>query len=195
MVKLLNESVLILNKHFLGIQVTSVQSAVCALVTGKARVIDQNYTQYNLQRWIDFTIENPHEIGYAGLIRSPSVILYAPQVIIEPTCEFNSPLIKNIRYSRGNILRRDNYTCQYCNKQFAKDALTMDHIIPKSRGGPGSWTNITTACKKCNSKKKDKLLSELGWTLHSTPIKPQWKSHIGAPFNATKRTYWEVFLR
>jgi len=62
--------------------------------------------------------------------------------------------------NRKNVIWRDKNTCQYCAKRFSYNELTMDHIIPKSRGGDKSWTNIVASCRKCNSAKGNKTPQE-----------------------------------
>ena len=80
---------------------------------------------------------------------------------------------KKIVLSRKNILRRDLYKCQYCNK--SETSLTIDHIVPKSKGGDDSWENLITACVSCNNKKGDRTPDEAKMILRKKPIKP---SHI-----------------
>jgi 5-methylcytosine-specific restriction endonuclease McrA len=80
---------------------------------------------------------------------------------------------KKIVLSRKNILRRDMYKCQYCNK--SETSLTIDHIIPKSKGGDDTWENLTTACVSCNNKKGDRTPEDAKMTLKRKPTKP---SHI-----------------
>lgn len=74
---------------------------------------------------------------------------------------------------------RDNYTCQYCGKSVPKSLATVDHILPRSRGGRSSWSNLCTACQKCNNKKGDMTPQEAGMTV---PVIPSWES-----VNRTKR--------
>ncbi len=78
---------------------------------------------------------------------------------------------RRVPLSKKNIFIRDLYTCQYCGKKI-KSSPTIDHIIPKSRGGSFSWTNVVTACVKCNQKKGNKLPSEAGLTLIRKPVMP-----------------------
>lgn len=197
--KLLNESTLILNKYFLAVQVCSARDAITALVSGKAEVVDQEYKRYKLKEWqqeSSFIIgDKLRSILYPGVVHSPSTTLVVPQVIIASDCEYSSPAIKTVRYSRKNVYQRDRYTCQYCGEKMIKSELTLDHITPKSRGGTNSWNNVVASCRKCNSKKKDKLLSELGWELLSEPKQPKWRSHIGSPFSLQKKEYWNTFLK
>lgn len=195
---LIHGSVLVLNKYFLAIQVTIAKEAICALVTGKAKVVDPEYGMYDLEQWKEYTkLHKRNETQlrlHGGIINSPTTSIFVPQVIIVPDCEFNSPLIKTVKYSRRNIYQRDGNICQYCGKKVDKKFLTLDHVVPKSRGGGSTWTNVVTSCVWCNSEKGDKLLEELGWKLRKVPTKPRWKSHIGIPFNKNKKEYWEKFL-
>jgi 5-methylcytosine-specific restriction endonuclease McrA len=80
---------------------------------------------------------------------------------------------KKIVLSRKNILRRDNHKCQYCSRSDL--TLTIDHIVPKSKGGTDSWENLVAACVKCNNKKGDRSPEDANMPLHKRPSKP---SHI-----------------
>jgi len=80
---------------------------------------------------------------------------------------------KKIVLSRKNILRRDMYKCQYCRR--GDVTLTIDHIVPKSKGGDDSWENLVAACVSCNNKKGDRTPEEARMFLHKKPTKP---SHI-----------------
>jgi len=77
-----------------------------------------------------------------------------------------------LRFSRRNLLLRDDHTCQYCGKRFDPKFLTCDHIIPRSRGGTTEWTNIVTSCIYCNLKKGDKLPEEGDMYPRKRPGKP-----------------------
>lgn len=71
-------------------------------------------------------------------------------------------------FSREGVKLRDAYRCAYCGGP----GTTIDHVHPQSRGGETSWTNCVTACARCNQRKADKTLAELGWTLPFTPYVP-----------------------
>jgi len=73
-----------------------------------------------------------------------------------------------IVFSREGVKVRDGYRCVYCGKP----GDTIDHVVPQSRGGATSWTNCVTACRRCNQRKADRSLAELGWTLRLTPVEP-----------------------
>ena len=81
---------------------------------------------------------------------------------------------KEISLSRRNLLHRDNYTCQYCGDR--RHDLTIDHIVPRSKGGTDSWENVVAACLKCNVKKGDRTPKEANMVMGTTPRRPP--SHV-----------------
>lgn len=80
--------------------------------------------------------------------------------------------------NRKNVIWRDKNICQYCGNRFIFSELTMDHVIPKSRGGDRSWTNIVACCKKCNNNKSNRTPQEAKMPLIKKPIIPRWDIHI-----------------
>ena len=108
---------------------------------------------------------------YTKEISSPSKSFKLPAVIV---------LVNKIKYhfggigcNRQNIIWRDKNICQYCRKSFPTEKLTIDHVIPKSRGGAKSWTNLVTACKKCNQKKGCRTPEECDMILLKKPCRPK----------------------
>ena len=81
---------------------------------------------------------------------------------------------REVPFSKRNVFTRDNYTCQYCGKQYKRGskAPTLDHIIPKSHGGKNTWENCVTSCKECNTLKRDRTPSEAKMYLLKRPNKP-----------------------
>lgn len=127
---------LILNKDgsplsVIPLSVVSWQTAIRLVTTDKVRVLE------NYDNWI---------------VRSPSTSMHVPSIVI------TSDYIKwnrQVKYSRNNIYLRDGYACQYCGKTPPIAYLTLDHVLPKAKGGKTNWNNIVTSCQKCNSKKGD----------------------------------------
>tara|TARA_A100001011_G_scaffold399638_1_gene509264 strand:- start:1016 stop:1528 length:513 start_codon:yes stop_codon:yes gene_type:complete len=74
---------------------------------------------------------------------------------------------------RQNVFWRDDYQCQYCSKYLPDEKLTIDHIVPRSKGGSNTWLNLVTACKKCNQKKGNKALKDSGMKLIRKPYTPK----------------------
>jgi 5-methylcytosine-specific restriction endonuclease McrA len=90
--------------------------------------------------------------------------------------------------NRNLIMKRDNYTCSYCS---AKDNLTIDHIIPTSKGGDNGWANLTTSCLSCNLKKGNKLLNETNMILHNPPSIPF--SKITLKIKNSRNPEWTLY--
>ena len=105
------------------------------------------------------------------LIRSEKTTFKRPS-IVQLRNYINLPY-KKINLTRDNVLKRDDYTCVYCS---SKENLTLDHIIPKSKGGLNTWENLVTACRECNRKKDDKMLSETTLILSIVPKAPSYYS-------------------
>jgi len=101
-------------------------------------------------------------------IRSPSVVLQVPEHI-RLTIGNTERLWKVPPVNRGEVLRRDGHTCQYCG---STKNLTIEHVIPRSKGGSHRWENVVTACSGCNSNKGDRTPTEARMTLDTPPKAP-----------------------
>lgn len=109
---------------------------------------------------------------YNKLIHSPSISVSLPAVV--KLHRFVKHLPRKVKFSRQNLYHRDNYTCQYCHKSHPAHQLTYDHVVPRSRGGKTSWTNVVTACIRCNLKKGNKFLHQINLSLLHEPKEPAW---------------------
>ena len=108
---------------------------------------------------------------YKKEIRSVSSAFKLPAVIVlNRLVKFR---FNGLQPNRTNLLWRDGNQCQYCATHFPNSELTLDHIIPKSRGGRNTWENLVVACKKCNQKKGAKIPQESGMYPLKKPIKPK----------------------
>jgi len=144
---MLSGRVLLLNATWAPIKIISVHRAIILLVEGKAEIIEAEDGKF---------------------IRSPSLTLAMPSVIRLYKYVATPSKKRRIPISRRAILNRDGRECTYCGKE----ADTIDHIHPRSRGGTHSWNNVIAACRKCNAKKGSKTVKELGWKLRFQPIDP-----------------------
>jgi len=145
----LNGKVLVLNQNYEPITICNARRAIILAYLGKAEVLN--------------TVENKVIRSVYRTFKYPSVV----RLILFVRVPF-----KKIILSRKNIIRRDNHRCQFCG---VSTNLTIDHIIPKSKGGEDAWENLTTACIKCNNKKGDRTPEEAKMVLFNNPKKP---SHI-----------------
>lgn len=139
--------------------------------------------------------------SYNTHVHSPSMSLPIPCVIVLKryiTPPTHPP------FTRRNLLLRDMYSCQYCGRDgYLSDqnngcTLTMDHVHPKSQGGPKSWENIVASCAPCNTKKADKTLKEVGMTLKFKPYQPTmrelWKNSLKLLFGRHIPAAWKTYL-
>jgi 5-methylcytosine-specific restriction endonuclease McrA len=142
---------LILNAGYQPIKVVSWRKAMILWFQGKVEILEY----HNL--WV----------------RSPHASFQLPAVI--KLKQYIRPYLSlSVRLSRQNVFLRDHHTCQYCQKTFPEKRLTIDHVVPLSKGGRHEWNNVVTACSSCNNKKGDKSPERANMTLHCRPEKPRW---------------------
>ncbi|MGW0006897.1 HNH endonuclease [Nocardia grenadensis] len=145
--------VLLLNATYEPLTALTARRAIVLLVCDKADAVHHDPTGPVL-----------HSAGAAVAI--PSVIRLRTYVRV--------PYRARVPMTRAALMQRDHYRCGYCGGK----AETIDHVIPRSRGGQHSWENCVASCAPCNHRKADKLLSELGWTLRApliSPKGPHWR--------------------
>tara|TARA_Y100000996_G_C22185743_1_gene504804 strand:+ start:52 stop:570 length:519 start_codon:yes stop_codon:yes gene_type:complete len=122
-------------------------------------------------------------------IRSEKNKIFLPSVIKLKTYIYMT--FNKIPLTRKNILQRDNYTCQYCGK-FSKN-ITIDHIVPKDKNGKDSWSNLVSACSKCNHLKSNKLLNDTSMRLLKKPARPQHINFMQKFINEDYKS-WKPYL-
>lgn len=123
-------------------------------------------------------------------IRSEKLTLATPDVV-RLKRYVNVQRIRPVHLSRRGVLLRDEHRCAYCGHTHA---TTIDHVVPRSRGGRHEWSNVVAACQPCNGRKGDRLISELGWSLMATPRVPGpdwWIRSAATPV----RPAWEPWIR
>ncbi|HEU4838346.1 MAG TPA: HNH endonuclease [Micavibrio sp.] len=106
---------------------------------------------------------------YDRVVRSPSFEFRLPSVLV---LKEYVPAVRRPAFTRFNVFLRDEWHCQYCGERHKTNDLTFDHVIPKSRGGRTSWTNIVTACRPCNIMKGHKLPPECKMYPIGEPVQP-----------------------
>lgn len=146
--------VLVLNATYEPLSFVSIQRAVVLLLKEKAELIEQA-----LER----------------KLRAERIAFPCP-VVIRLVSYVNVPRWTSVPLTRRTLFSRDNYACQYCN---ATDRpLTIDHVIPKSRGGKTEWNNVVAACATCNRKKDNKSVADAHMTLRTKPVRPNYMAVV-----------------
>lgn len=120
---------------------------------------------------------------HAQTVHSASKTFQLPSVL-RLNQYIHQKFTNSIRFCRDNVYLRDNYTCQYCHKEFPRRKLTLDHVQPLSRGGTNSWGNVVAACGPCNNKKADKTPKEAGMPLLKAPTRPKHLTSAMLPNNS-----------
>ena len=130
------------------------------------------------------------EVG-GEFVQGVRVKVRVPEVVV--LRHFNGFPRRTVAFSRRNLYRRDNFTCQYCGSQPGTELLSIDHVVPRSRGGRSTWENCVLACLDCNKRKASRTLDEAGLVLDRKPFRPAG----GPAFEislGTRRASWERFV-
>lgn len=184
----LNEPCLCLNKHYQLVQFLPVQTAICTLMRDMASALDpETFYLMDFEEWAE------HEPKDHEWIKTTRSRIAAPQVIVFKKYGARPP--RKLTFTRPNLYKRDDHTCQYCGDPLPPSRLTVEHIMPRSRGGPTSWENCVAACEDCNSRKRDRTPQEAGMKLKKQPAKPNWTPKLLVPRTAKLRASWEPFLK
>jgi 5-methylcytosine-specific restriction endonuclease McrA len=188
----MSSDVLVLNRSFYAIQVTSWQRALSLVYLGHASVVDQEYRTYSFEDWQQLSnMIREHE---AGFVNTPKFRIAIPDVIALKL--YDRLPIADVKFSRRNIYEHYSYRCCYCGKKFPSAELNLEHVLPRSRGGKTSWDNIVTACVPCNLKKGNMLPSEAGMKLLVNPTKPKWQGTLSLSLRSPikMRSSWQRFI-
>lgn len=168
----MNKDVLLLNASEEVISVIDWMKAVKLLMAGKA-IKPYNYEDY-------------HEITTSsGVFKLPTAIVLIQYVRIP---------YRKCKLNKKNLFNRDNGMCQYCAKKLSKATLTIDHVLPKSRGGKNTWENMVSCCRSCNVKKKNRTPNEANMKLLSVPGLPHKDFVLIKVYDGNHNKLWERWI-
>ena len=189
---MLDAQVLVLNHSWVAVNVTPVKRALALLFQDNARVVHPgDYTLYDFEGWCELSrMRDNFETG--RYINTPRMQIRLPEVILLTV--FNGFVRREVRLSRRNIFERDGHRCQYCGKRFSKQDLTIDHVLPRSRGGKDTWANLVLACVKCNLNKGSKTPGEAHMRLLKAPAVPRWLPRFGIQIPKDELLSWQRFV-
>lgn len=150
----MSRQVLVLNAGYEPLSLVSVRRAVVLLLREKAELLEATQQLlYSANR----AIPEPLVIRLVHYVRLPH---------------------RRVPPTRAAVMLRDTFTCQYCADKPGKELLTVDHVVPRSRGGDHSWTNLVTACKACNQQKGSRLPDEVAMSLIRRPFEPSYMALV-----------------
>jgi len=165
-----SDAVLILNHNYQPLNVTNARRAIGMLCIGKAHVVETDSKVYHAEH---VSIDLPTVLRLNHHVRRPMPVL---------------------RVSRKSIFARDRHTCQYCGARNV--SLTIDHVVPRERGGGDEWTNLVCCCTKCNNKKGNRLPDEAGMRIRRKPFRPKYLPYISYTkfLAAAQNPAWRPYL-
>lgn len=168
---------LLLNADWTPLNFVSDARALRLLFKGRAEVIAFDNT---LSEWDEYFGTTSRKYKIPATIR----------LLVRVNRKWKMP-----RFRKWVLFNRDEWQCQYCGISLDWKTATIDHVKPRSRGGPTSWNNCVTSCKKCNHKKGPKFLTEAGMSLKKKPSDPQ-PNHFWDITRTTSMWHpdWDVFL-
>jgi 5-methylcytosine-specific restriction endonuclease McrA len=184
---MLAEKALVLNQSWTAITTTSVRQALILVYRDVARIIcPETYEAYDFEDWT--SLGAPLD---APVIRTPLLRIRVPEIIV--LTRYNGFPKRGVAFSRRNIYRRDLFTCQYCGSRPGSELLSIDHVVPRCRGGRSTWENCVLACLDCNKRKANRSLESSGLVLSSKPERPSWSGALEISLGHRKAS-WEKFV-
>lgn len=184
---MLHSNVLVLNRSYMPIHVTSARRAFSLFYQDVAQAVDAEYQTFDFDAWRrlrpkqgDDAIGTPN-----GSIRVPRVILLR---------HYDRIPKRHVRYSRVNIFARDKFTCQYCSVRPPRSQLNLDHVIPRSLGGRTTWENVVASCVDCNRRKGGRTPHQAHVRLIRKPERPRWSPLVNLASATTRYEEWQPFL-
>lgn len=185
---MLGVPVLLLNRYYAPVSVTSARRAMVLLFGGVALALDENGGAHDFCAWreVPLRAEDDRVPIVGGALRVPRVLHL---MRYDRTPRFG------VRLTKRNLLLRDGSRCQYCAEEPGARELNVDHVLPRSRGGGDSWDNLVISCRRCNLRKGKRTPEEAGMQLLRAPTKPAWSTATHIALSArTLFAEWRPFL-
>jgi 5-methylcytosine-specific restriction endonuclease McrA len=182
---MLTAPVLVLNRYFVPVTITSVKRAFVLMYSGVAKAVGSGYETFDFESWSQISAMN----GSLDVIRTVNTVILTPRVIV--LVRYEGVIRKEAKFNRINIFRRDGGACQYCTKKFSRSELTIDHVVPRSQGGRSVWDNVVCCCVDCNRKKGGKTPEQARMRLKRSKTSGPIFQYI---YKAIMYKEWEPFL-
>lgn len=189
-------NVLVLNRLYMAIRVISVKRAFSLLCRDMAEVVsveDGQYINHDFQSWLEVSeFKRRFEADQHEWMRTVRTAIAVPRII--RLLSYDKVPAQDVKFNRRNIYARDGNRCQYCGKKFPTSELSLDHVVPRSRGGKSTWENIVCACLKCNVRKGNQAPEDVGMKLITKPRKPKRSPLINLKIQDDRYASWKTFL-
>lgn len=192
----LGARVLVLNRLYMAVHVVGVRRAFRLLCGEVAEVIHQEegrFANYDFDSWREISELRADSKGSdEDWIRSVNFEIQVPRVI--RLLSYDRLPRRSLRLDRHSVLARDGHRCQYCGRRPKSSQLSMDHVIPRSRGGRTTWDNVVCACLRCNVRKGGRTPKEARMQLHRKPCRPKRSPLLAQKLDNPKYQSWRTWL-
>lgn len=192
----LNTSVLVLNRFYLAVHVITVRRAFILLYRDCAEVVhidDGHYSNYDFTSWCEMsTFRAVEKLPHEDWVRAVTCEIQVPRIV--RLLSYDRVPRKTLRFNRRNIFARDSNRCQYCGKSLPANQLSIDHVMPRSRGGGTTWENVVCSCVTCNTRKGGRTPTEAHMHLMSQPAEPKTNPILALKLSNPKYECWKSFL-
>jgi 5-methylcytosine-specific restriction endonuclease McrA len=178
--------VLVLNRVYQPVHITTAKRAFCLLYRGIARAMDRQYQLYTFESWSQLSAEI-----HDDFVHTVNRVIRVPRIIV--LIAFDRMPHTRVRFSRYNIYTRDNNTCQYCGQKLPARELNLDHVVPRAHGGRTTWENVVCSCIPCNLRKGGRTPESAGMRLLKKPVRPRW-FQVWRPLSRVPFDDWRPFL-
>ena len=192
----LDASVLVLNRLFMAVRVVRARTAFVLLWKQVAEVVsveDESFSCHDFTSWAEVSAYRrqfqPELHDWVHTVRFEIAV---PRVIRLLT--YDRIPKSRVRLNRRNLFARDGSRCQYCGRKFRSTDLSIDHVVPRSRGGRTEWTNVVCACMTCNVRKGGRTPREAHMHLVREPKQPRTSPVISLRVGSKKYQTWKQFL-
>ncbi len=193
----LDASVLVLNRLYMAVRVVRARKAFVLLWKQLAEVVsveDDTFATYDFSSWAELSEYRRRfqPALHSEWIRTVCFELAVPRVI--RLLRYDRVPKTSVRLNRRNLFARDGNRCQYCGRRFRTSDLSIDHVVPRSRGGHTAWPNVVCACLKCNVKKGGRTPNEARMKLIREPKRPRFSPVITLHGRDERYRSWKQFL-
>ena len=192
----LDASVLVLNKLYLPIHIVSARRAFSLLCRDVAEVVcleDDRFETHDFESWCELSaLRDSFADDDHDYVRTVSFEVRVPKIL--RLLVYDRLPARVVKFNRRNVYARDESRCQYCWRRFPTSELTLDHVVPRSRGGASSWGNLVCCCVACNARKGGRLPAEAGLKLVRKPYKPRRSPLIRLTIRDERYKSWRHFV-
>jgi len=196
MASALDASVLVLNRSYTAIHVVGARRAFRLLCSERAEVVSQageQWNTYDFGSWIELSQARAlFKEEHSDWVHTFHLAIRVPRII--RLLLFDRRPRRTVKFNRRNLFARDKSHCQYCGRRFPTSELSLDHVVPRSRGGLSTWTNIVCACTRCNARKGGRLPHEAHMTLVRKPYRPKSSPVLVLKIASPKYHSWKHFV-